>query len=450
VLTRGRWRLVRHLDLLNRKLLAVTAGDLLRLCVFLPPRHGKSELLSHWFPTWLIGNFPEQRVILASYEASFAASWGRKVRDSLVEARQQSVFSTRLRSDVSAASEWQTEGYNGGMVTAGVGGAITGRGGNILLIDDPVKNAEEANSETYREKAWEWFCTTAFTRLEPGGAAILIQTRWHQDDLGGRIERGMSGEEFGGIPWEVVRIPALALEGDPLGRPEGEALWPARYPLEALEAIRAQIGSYAFQALYQGSPTPREGAAFRRQWFQIVDAAPVGATRVRFWDRGATKAGDPTVGVRMSRNGTGRFYIEDVRRMQGTPLEIEQLVRQTAELDGREVPVWMEQEPGSSGVDTIDHYLRHVLAGFSFRGQRSTGDKLTRADPLAAQAEAGNVLLVRGSWNEAFLEELANFPFGEYDDQVDGASGAFSKLSESKPWWADEAYLQTLVPQTTS
>ncbi len=419
--------MARHLDLLNRKLLAIAAGKLKRLCVFLPPRHGKSELLSHWFPTWLIGNFPETRIILASYEASFAATWGRKVRDSLDEARRDGVFSTTLRRDLSSASEWEVEKYGGGMYTAGIGGAITGRGGN-LLIDDPVKNAEEANSETFREKAWEWFTSTAFTRLEPGAWAIVIQTRWHQDDLGGRIEAGATSADFGGEPWEIVRLPALALEGDPLGRPTGEALWPDRYPTQALEAIKAQIGSYAFQALYQGSPTPREGASFKRLWFEIVDAVPAGTTDVRFWDRGATKTGDPTAGVRMGRNGTGRLYIRDVQRIAGRPLEVERLIRQTAELDGPDVPVWMEQEPGSSGVDTIDHYTREILQGFIFRGKRSTGDKVTRADPLAAQAEAGNVALVRGDWNATFLDEVANFPFGEHDDQVDAASGAFNAL----------------------
>lgn len=436
--------MARHLDLLNRKLLAVAAGALLRLCVFMPPRSGKSELCSHWFPTWMIGNFPESRIILASYEASFAASWGRKVRDSLDFARTSGVFSTALRRDLSSASEWEVEKYGGGMFTAGVGGALTGRGASLLVVDDPVKNAEEANSEVFREKTWEWFATTAFTRLEPDAAAIVIQTRWHQDDLGGRIESGMTSEEFGGEPWEVLRLPAVALEDDPLGRAPGEALWPERFDVEALAAIKAQIGSYAFQALYQGSPTPREGAAFRRSWFQIVDAAPADANRVRFWDRGATKTGDPTAGVRMSRNGTGRLYIEDVQRLAGRPLEIEHLVKQTAELDGRETPVWMEQEPGSSGVDTIDHYTRQVLPGWAFRGKRSTGDKVTRADPLAAQAEAGNVCLVRGDWNETFLDEAANFPFGEHDDQIDAASGAFGILAGGGGWLNDDYYIREI------
>jgi predicted phage terminase large subunit-like protein len=176
-----------------------------------------------------------------------------------------------------------------------------------------------------------------------------------------------------------------------------------------------------------------EGALFRRQWFPIVDAAPADARRVRAWDLAATEARpgkDPdwTAGCLMAESH-GVYYIQDVRRMRGTPLQVEALVRQTAELDGRAVPIWLEQEPGSAGVNTIDHYTRRVLPGFTFRGNRATGSKSERAAPLASQAEAGNVRLARGAWCGAFLDEAESFPQGTHDDQVDAASAAFEKLA---------------------
>jgi predicted phage terminase large subunit-like protein len=172
---------------------------------------------------------------------------------------------------------------------------------------------------------------------------------------------------------------------------------------------------------------------FKREWFEIVGAAPADARRVRYWDLAATEAKpstDPdwTAGGRVSIKG-GVYYIEDMRRLRGTPKAVEDTVKQTAEMDGREIQIWMEQEPGSSGKNTIDHYARDVLTGYSFRGHRATGSKEMRADPVSAAAEAGNVKIVKGAWNMAFLDEIEVFPHGSHDDQVDALSGAFLKLS---------------------
>ena len=177
----GRWRIADHLGLLNRKLLDVAEGRINRLLITMPPRHGKSEFASKYFPAWFLGRYPEKRVILASYEADFASQWGRKVRD-LLEHHGSRLFGVMVRHDSKAADRWELADHGGGMQTAGVGGAITGKGADLLIIDDPVKNAEQANSDVYREKTWEWYTSTAYTRLEPGGAVILIQTRWHEDD----------------------------------------------------------------------------------------------------------------------------------------------------------------------------------------------------------------------------------------------------------------------------
>jgi hypothetical protein len=227
-------------------------------------------LASQYFPAWFLGRYPDKRVILASYEADFAASWGRKVRD-VLEGKGGELFGVGVSRGSSAANRWDIAGHLGGMVTAGVGGPITGRGADLLVIDDPVKNAEEAASEVYRNKAWDWYTSTAYTRLEPSAGVVLIQTRWHGDDLAGRV---LEHAKDTGESWEVVRFPAFAEDGDPLGRAPDEPLWPGRFDHSALEQIRQTLGSYYFAALYQQRPAPSVGAMFKREWFQIVSAAP--------------------------------------------------------------------------------------------------------------------------------------------------------------------------------
>ena len=421
----GRWDLVPHLDLINDKLIQITEGNLTRLMVFLPPRHGKSEFISKYFPAWYLGTHPDKRVILTSYEADFAAQWGRRARDLLEE--YGSLFGVSIRSDSSAANRWDIKGHTGGMLTAGVRGPITGKGAEIIIIDDPVKNAEEAASTTYRDRAWEWFKSTLYTRLEPGGAIILLQTRWHESDLAGRILEEMTQD--GGEQWDILNLPAIAEPGDQLGRAPGDVLWPDRFPAQEIDRIRSTIGSYWFAALYQQRPAPAEGGLFKRHWFEIVDVPPRQLQKVRRWDLAASAGrGDYTTGLQLGM-AAGVFYVLDIRHVQENPAGVESLVRQTAVTDGVEVAIRMEQEPGSSGINTIDHYARYILRGFTFKGVRSTGSKIERARPVSAAAEAGNVKLIRAPWNTLFLDEVTTFPNGAHDDIVDTLSGAFSDLT---------------------
>jgi len=382
-------------------------------------------MCSHWFPVWLLSTFPNRRIILASYEATFAASWGRKVRDSIIDGYSQGMVPITIRQDVAARNEWDVEGFEGGMFTTGVGGAVTGRGGNLLLIDDPTKNAEEANSPTYREKGWDWYRSTARTRLEPDAPIVLITTRWNKDDMAGRIL------EQEGNDWEIIKLPALAEPGDPLRREPDEPLWPNRYGEEELAQIKLDVGSYWWAALYQQSPTSREGGMFERSWFEIVDEAPEEARRVRYWDRAATVGGDFTSGTKMSTIDGITFFIEHVHRLRGTPGKNADEITGQAHVDGRHVRVRMEQEPGSSGKDTIWMY-KQLLEGFDFKGDPVTGSKELRAENIAIDAEAGNVKLVRGDWNQAFLDEIDDFPHGVHDDQVDSTSGAYNALAKQK------------------
>ena len=310
------------------------------------------------------------------------------------------------------------------MQTTGVGGPLTGKGANLLIVDDPVKNAEEAASETRRQKAWEWWTSTAYTRLEPDGVAILIMTRWHQDDLAGRL---LAEAEQGGEQWRVVNLPAIDIDGSPL--------WPERFPLARLEEIRRTLGSYYWSALYQQRPTPPEGGRFRREWFPIIHALPTSRGKaVRYWDKAGTEGrGDYTAGCLMLKIDH-LFYVADVVRGRWSDLEREKMIEQCAERDRRQfgsVSIWVEQEPGSSGMDSAKATIRR-LAGHSIRADRVTGPKEVRAAPFAAQCEAGNVRLLAGPWNAAYLDELCMFPHGTHDDQVDASSGAFNKLIQKR------------------
>ena len=410
--------------------MGVATGRITRLMVCMPPRHGKSELISRFFPAWYLGNYPDRRIILASYEANFASSWGEKARDAFAEASALRWWEHKLNRQ--ATSDWSIAGREGGMVTTGVGGALTGRGGNLIL-DDPVKNSEEASSPVYRAKAWDWYNSTFATRLEPGCFQIVVMTRWHPDDLGGRILA--NAEE----PWEVINLPAIAEdEDDAIGRAVGEALWPARYDVAALDLMRRERGSYWWAAMYQQRPAPREGGIFKRAWFdgKIIDALPAEARvekRVRYWDKAATEGGgDWTAGVRASIAG-GVVYIEDVKRGQWSSGTVQTTVQTTAAEDTRETIIGMEQEPGSAGKDVKVTYTR-MLQGYAFKCEPATGSKAVRADGLATQCEAGNVYLVRGPWNADFIDELCAFrgDTSDVDDQVDGASGAFGLLTSGQ------------------
>lgn len=428
---RERWEMTRHLWLVNDRLMKVAAGRLKRLLIVLPPRSGKSTIVDEFFVPWYLGRFPDRKVILVSYGGGYAASWGRKARD-VMEEHGPTIFGVSVSQSSAASEWWEIEGHAGALTTAGAGGAITGKGGNVLIVDDATKSDAGIRSLLARDRLWEWYTSVVYTRLEDqDSAVVMICTRWHEDDLAGRVLAQMQN---GGEQWEILRLPAMAEEDDLLGRAPGEALWPLRFPVSRLEEIKATLGSYYWAALYQGRPAPAGGGMFRREWFAILDARPTEMKRtIRYWDLAATEArpgADPdyTSGTLMGVGQDGQFYILDVQHTRASPFGVQQLILQTAALDGKSVPVYVEQEPGASGKMVVDTLVR-ALAGYNAHGQLPSGDKATRAAPLSAQAEAGNVKIVRGPWTPAFLDELMMFPHGAHDDMVDSTSGAFNKLT---------------------
>lgn len=427
-ISRGTWIPAEHLMYISSKVAKAVARGNGRIIISAPPRHGKSQLTSIYVPAWLLEQFPKYKVILAGYGAELATGFSRQVRDIFVDPDNQDLLKTRIRKDSSRVEAFLTE-QGGGMYAVGLGGAITGRGANVLLIDDYIKEIKEALSPAYRDYIWNWFVTTAYTRLEPNGTCIIIATRWHSDDLIGRI---LATE---GDKWEYIELPAIAEENDQIGREVGEPLFPERYPLERLEDLRETLGSIFFQALFQQKPVDESQKLTDSSWFKMAAQIPEDEEkyikRARVWDLAATAdGGDYTVGTLCAYNrNSSRFYVENVVRGQMSPAAVEIKVREVALQDGTDVKVYIEQEPGSSGLALIDHYARNVLPEFTIEGVPVVVQKLVRAQPYLAAAETGKVTLLEGAWNEPYKREFDSFPGGAFDDQVDTTSAGYQKLS---------------------
>lgn len=412
----------KHIQLICEHLDAVTRGEIDRLAIFMPPRHAKTETVTVRYPMYRLEQNPQCRVLVTGYNEQFARKLGRKTRRL---ARER----INLSQEQTSQDEWETiEG--GGLMARGVGSPPTGSGFDLICIDDPIRKRQDAESESYREATWDWYTDDLYTRLEPNGAIIMTLTRWHHDDIAGRALLSEPSK------WTVLKLPALAEADDPLGRGLGEALWPKRWPAEYLKRVRdVQTddveGAYAFEALYQQNPTPAQGAFFKVDQLNFLDARPTHLTRVvRAWDLAASADGNRTAGVLIGIDAARRIYILDCVCGQWLPDEKLARIRLTAELDGPGVAVRLPQDPGQAGVDQALHLTR-LLAGFNVRTARVTGSKEVRAQGLAAQINAGNVTLVRGSWNKMFIEEYRQFPLGKNNDQVDAGADAFNEVAQS-------------------
>ena len=414
------WRWQRHVQAHYD---AITAGVVGKLMVFLPPRHGKSEMGTVRYPVYRMERDPTTRVMVTAYGQTLAEKFSRKAR------RVARAAGIALSTDRTSAEDWETAA-GGGLRAAGVGGAVTGMGANLIFIDDPVKSRKQANSLAYRNEAWDWYCEDVYTRREPGGAIVLQMTRYHEDDLAGRILASDDGPN-----WTVVKLPALAEENDPLGRRPGEALCPERFDERELAEIAVVLG-HNFSALFQQRPTAREGTFFRRDWFDHrVETCPdLVSSRWRAWDMAASQdAGDWTAGARLSRTPDGVFWFEHMARFRLEPTRRDAKVLDVARADPRNTRFRMEQEPGSAGVGAGQAFVR-LLAGLPASFAPSTGSKEVRAESLASQLGAGNVRVVRGPWVPAMIAEFCDFPNGANDDQVDAGASAFNLCAAGRKW----------------
>ncbi len=401
---------------------AATQAD--RLMLLLPPGAAKSTYASLLFPPWWLARNPGGSIIAASHTASLAQHFGRGVRGLITEHGGRLGYHL-LPGHRAAHSFATTTGAE--YFATGVRGAITGRRADLILIDDPIKSQAQADSPTAREQLWSWFRSDLLTRLKPGGRIVLIMTRWHPDDLGGRL---LDSAE----PWRTLRLPALAEANDPLGREPGAALWPEWESAAALARKRAVIGERTFAALFQQDPRPRTGRLFLAARI-TTEESPASLTAVRAWDLAATaetpgRDPDFTVGLKLARDAAGRFVVLDIVRLRGGPHEVEQAIVSTAAADGPTVTIGLPQDPGQAGRAQI-RYLTGRLAGYRVTASPETGAKETRAMPAASQVNAGNIALRHAPWNRAFLEELQDFPDGTKDDQVDALSRAMAMLTDA-------------------
>lgn len=409
-----------HHRRLIERLEAVERGEVRRLMVFMPPRHGKSELVSVRFPAWYLGRNPDKRVILSSYGAALAHDFSRQVRNLVASDEYAQTFgrlgqrakAVRLADDSRAVDAWSlAPPHRGGMVAAGVGGALSGRGAHCMVIDDPVKDRLEANSPTFRDRLWDWYCAVARTRLEDDAAVVVCQTRWHDDDLSGRLLRAAK-DDAQADQWTVLHFPAID-DG-------GSALWPQKYPICELERIRATIGTWEFAALYQGDPKPQEGAIFRAEWFPRIERLPQRATCriIQAWDtafeedRGADYTACVTLGI-----ADNRIYVMNVWRQR---LEFPDLI----EAIQRQAEAWSPEailiEDSGSGKSSRQQLNRLTLLPVIKVRAADYGDKTTRAMFVTPYCEAGKVWLPQAApWLSVFEEELFRFPSAEHDDQVD-------------------------------
>ena len=416
--------------LLIRELEMVARGRTPRLMFNLPPGSAKSTYASVLFPPWLFASRPGINFIGASNTDRMAQKFSRRV---MSQVRQNApLLGYGLASE--AAESWETT--NGCTYrAAGVGAAIAGERADVVLIDDPVRTRQDAESATVRESQWDWFSSDLRSRLKPEASIVLVSTRWHEDDLAGRLLERQPGL------WRVVSVPAVAGPDDPLGRAEGEWLWDddPSYPygaeLRKLHAEHEKAGSTRdWSSLYMQTPRPSGGGLFKAAQVAVLDAAPADcASAVRAWDLASVRAtgtGNPdwTAGVKLARRADGRFVVLDVVRFRGDPAEVEAAIVNTAAQDGRLVRVGLPQDPGQAGRAQVQ-YLTGKLVGFAVESSPETGAKDLRAAPVVAQANVGNLAVVRAPWNAPFLDELAAFPNGSKDDQVDALSRAFGMLS---------------------
>lgn len=408
-------------------LMKVFRGETKRLIINIPPRYSKTELAVINFMAWCFGKAPDSEFIHVSYSATLAANNAFQTRNLVQEEAYLKVFpNLTLRDDSKAKDDWRT--LDGGVCySQGTGGTITGFGagklrdtfGGAIIIDDPHK-ASEARSDTIRKSVIEWFQNTLESRTNsPDTPIILIMQRLHEEDLAGWLLDGGNGEV-----WEHLELSAI--------QPDGSALWPEKHTIQELNRMEL-AAPYVFSGQYRQRPSPPAGGFFKPDNIEIVDALPSEILKdVRAWDLASSEnEGDFTAGPRMVKGKDNIIYIVDMVHGQWGPDGVNRTIKQTAEIDGKKVVIRLPQDPGQAGKSQAKSFIT-MLAGFSVVVETVSGDKITRAQPFAAQVNVGNVKMLRGPWNKTLIDELRNFPNAKYDDQVDGLSDGYNYLLDAK------------------
>ena len=439
-----------------------------RLMLLVPPRHGKSELASIRFPAWHLGHHPEHEIINVGYNTELPMKFSRKVREIFRDPQYAALFPhAKLDPDSQSVEAWNTT-KGGGFTAAGVGGGITGKGAHILIVDDPIKNQEEADSISTRDKLWDWYQSTAYTRLAPGGGVLVIETWWNDDDLAGRLQEAMR-KEAEADQFEIIRYPALSehweyrhrqtweivrtdeplsdeeaeLQDLELLRPKDFCLHEDRYPTEALKRIRANLQPRIWSALYQQNPVPDEGLYFRKEFFRYQRALPATANLSIFtaWDFaiGEKQQNDWTVGATILQDETDTLYVLEIFRMKGDSFQIVEAILDTAQrwgslptvdylIGAEDGQIWRSIEP------LLKRRMSERRQYPAYEVLRPMTDKMARARPLQGRMQQGRVVFPEEApWLPQAEQELLRFPGGAHDDVVDALAWAVRLSMEKQP-----------------
>lgn len=421
----GMYKPLQHTQYLAERLQAIADGEQKHIIVEMPPRHSKSMTITETFPSYFIGRNPNKHVIATAYSEGLARKFGRLNRNKLVEFGND-IFNIQMANDNSTATNWSVGDFTGGMVATGIGGSITGEGADLLIIDDPIKNNAEAQSETIRNKIWDEWETTLSTRLHKGASVIVVMTRWHEDDIVGRLLERSPYE------WERIRMPAIAEdEDDLLGREVGEPLSAELgFDEHWAELKKQEVGSKTWNSLYQQRPSASEGNIFKREWWQFYERAPRKFDRMIIsWDLTfkGNDSNDYVVGQVWIKKGADKYLIEQIRGQMDFP-ETLQAVKNLARKYPQAKEILIEDK--ANGPAVISSIKREVSGIIPITPR---GSKVARAQAITPQIESGNVFLPRNrTFVDDFIEECASFPTGAHDDIVDSLSQALDRLASER------------------
>lgn len=432
-----------HHRLTCKYLNAFVRKEIPRLIITEPPRHGKSELTSRRLPAFIFGKYPSTSIIGTSYAADLASRMNRDVQRIIDSPEYRALFpgvrlsgADRLGNRPSGAwlrnsDIFEIVAHGGTYRSAGVGGGITGMGGDWLLIDDPIKNQEEAESEVYRNKLWEWYTSTLYTRLEKNGSILITLTRWHQGDLAGRLLE-LAKSDPSADQWTVLNLPAI-YDDDKEKHPEdpreyGEALWPDKYSAERLAQLKASVGSRVFNSLYQQRPTPSEGAIIKRRWLRYYKALPARFDEViQSWDFSFkdTKTSAFVCGQAWGRKGADKYLLDEVRDRMDFISSINAMIAFTAKHPSTTAKLVEEKANGAAIISMLREKISGIIP------VEPEGSKDARLYSVQPEYEAGNVYYPDPSiapWIGDHVTEICGFPTAKFRDRVDTASQALNWL----------------------